>query len=65
VQYFAIKNAKRQEPTNSGQEPGLKGKEKGGLNPLFPPPHNFTPKQFRNCSTFNQDIGIIYTLCKL
>ena len=38
VQYFAIKNAKRREPTNTGWELGLKGTGSGRFKPLCPPP---------------------------
>jgi len=33
VQYFAVENAKRQEPTNTGREPGLKGMGSRKFNP--------------------------------
>ena len=38
VQYFAIKNAKRREPTNTGWELGLKGTGSGRFKPLCSPP---------------------------
>ena len=38
AQYFAIlKNAKRREPTNTEQEPGLKGTGSGWFKPPVPP----------------------------
>ena len=38
AQYFAIKNVKRREPTNTGWELGLKGMGSGRFKPPYPPP---------------------------